>query len=153
MNEKQYTPSRFATIKLLLAAIFLIVPLVAFHFLSLSPMLTTIVRLVFIAISVLLYRSISKDIMHVSTQSLPILPVVVRVFSGAIALSIPAIAGYFLEFSYIVAFLVAVLSFFVASPAVVPWFEKMPQTRGDLFGAILLVFFFVAFGFFSGDWP
>jgi len=153
MNEQKNMPSRSAVIKRFLALFFLIGAFVLFHFLSVSPLFNSIVFLVCFGIGILLSRASFKEMPDESLPESSALLMAVRMFLAIAAFSIPVIAGQFLQFNLLAAFLIAIVSFFISFAA----FESMARKvkakskiRETLLWSILFTIFFISFWGSSG---
>ena len=159
MTEKQNKSSVWTKVKFLLSVVLFIGPLVIVQFVPMSRSVETIFLWVCIGIGIVLFRFASKNVFpkisDESMQDFPVFPLAVRVLLAVIAFLIPVIAGQFLQFNYLFALLVAFVALGVLLCAIEPWLEKVARVkseqRADLIRLLFLAFFFVSFGFFSGD--
>lgn len=158
MDKKKNKLSLSFFANLTVAVFLIIAPFVFAQFFSINPLIDSMVYLAFWGISTLFFRKCFRVLDDIFTtpgnmQTLE-LSIPVRTLLLLVALSIPAIAGYFLQFNYILAFIVSAVAFIPATIALDPWLDKLKTDKSETYlGWVLLAIFssfFISFSIFSG---
>ena len=149
--EKNLNSTSRSTVFKLFSAFLLFGPFVIFHFFSVNPLFDDIIRWVCVGIGLVLgYMGKLFHTPSVDSSSLLKIPFAVRILLFVASLSAPVIAGLFLPFDYLLAFIVATVSMGMLMAAVWSWLESA-KFFGDVVMVGFLLFSFFSFAIVSGD--
>jgi len=150
MNKRSLSVSR-KTVLRVFSSFLVFVPFVIFHFFPVNPMFDNIV--IWGCVGIGLAIGYKGGIFHVPAESVPDLlnlHIVLRILLVVASLLTPVIAGRFLPFDYLIAFIVASVSMFMLMAAFWSWLDKS-KVLGDVLMVLFVLFSYISFGYFSGD--